>query len=437
MTFRSIRWTLSFWYAVIIIGSLAALGWTLLAEMERKLYEDADEQLEYWLWMARLETSKASTSDLQQRLAASLPRGATFGVWNGEGQRQTSADADLATPRHEGAETRGHIRVRTKRLDGGWWILVGMNVEDEHHRVRDFLYLLLLTGAGIVVVALGGGWLLVTRALAPVAHIGATARRISGENLGARISTKGIKNELADLAHTLNASFDRLEAEVERQARFTADASHELRTPLAVVLAHLELADTRDKTEEQLRERVAICHEASLRMRSVVEGLLTLARADAGELKLDQSDVDLHALLEDVRTSIGPLAAERDVTVEHRLDPVTVPGDAERLREAITNLYTNAVRHSDDGGKVTITLERDNDVAVVRVADTGPGIPAEHLPRIFERFYRVDVARTRGDGGSGLGLSITRRIIELHRGVVSVASSEGEGAEFTVRLPAV
>lgn len=433
--FRSIRWTLLFWYAVILVSSLTTLGWVLLGELERRIYEGADQQLAFWLTAARSELGKTQDDDLRRRIGEMFPPDAVFTAWDADGTRLagTGAGAMSAVPEREGGETRGHFRVRVGRHGGGW-LLVGMNVEVEHHRVRDFLYLLLTASSIIVVIALGGGWLLVSRALAPVDRIARTARRISGSNLGERIDATCIKNELAGLASTLNESFDRLEDAVERQARFTADASHELRTPLAIVSSHLELAETEPHSEAELRERIAISREAARRMRSVVEGLLTLARADAGEATSMKAKIDLRALLDDVRASIAPLATARQIRVLHRFVPGIVRGDPDRLREAFTNLYTNAVRHSPVGGEVHVALELDGGVVVMRVTDHGPGIPKEHLPHIFERFYRVDPARS-GEG-SGLGLAITRWNVECDGGSIEVASPPGAGAEFIVRLPA-
>lgn len=433
--FRSIRWTLLFWYAVIIIASLAALGWALLAELERRLYEGADRQLAFWLSTARREVERTPEGGTPP-LGDALPREATFAYWDASGTRRIGSDDDTAStpPTDTTPETREHVRVHAARTADGGWVQVGINVEDEHHRVRDFLMVILAASAVIVVVALGGGWLLVTRALAPVDRIATTAAEISGDDAGRRIDPGDVKNELADLAEILNASFDRLEDAIERQRRFTADASHELRTPLAVILSHLELAASKEHSPEELDARLATIHESACRMRSVVEGLLTLARADAGHTEFSSTMVQLVPLLESVRTDLATLADERRVTIEVSGRCRDVPGDPTHLREAFTNLYANAIHHGGDGGRVTVRADDEDDHVVVSVADTGPGIPERDLPHVFDRFHQGD--ESRSGGGSGLGLAITRAAVERHGGTVEAANGPTGGAVFTVRLPA-
>ncbi len=315
-------------------------------------------------------------------------------------------------------------------------ILVGKSVSRELAEVRAFAWQ--LAGVGGVVLALGlaGGWLVSARILRPVAAISATASAISATNLSDRIDAEAVDRELAELARVLNAMFDRLEAAFERQARFTADASHELRTPLAIIRSNADLALARPRSAEEYRDTVETCQRASNRMTALVEGLLTLARADAGKLDPQRQHVALGPLVEECVHQLRPLAQGKNVTLQADLAPVEVTGDPVRLAQVVTNLLGNAVQYNRPGGAVHIRLEAGEAGAVLSVRDTGVGIPEEDRPHIFERFYRVDKARARTSGGNGLGLAICKSIVEAHGGTIGFETRAGEGTTFWVRLPA-
>jgi heavy metal sensor kinase len=239
---------------------------------------------------------------------------------------------------------------------------------------------------------------------------------------------------LADLARILNATFARLETAFEQQTRFTADASHELRTPLAIIRTQVEYALARARTPEQYRETMQTCLRASSRMTHLIEELLALARADAGKLDLQQQPVDLQALVEESVALFEPLADINQIHFQCDLQPAEVTGDATRLGQVITNLLSNAIKYNRPGGSVTVTLTRDPQHVVLTVADTGIGIPEEDVPHIFERFYRVDKARSRTSGGNGLGLAICRSIIEAHGGTIRLTTQLNKGSTFWVHL---
>jgi heavy metal sensor kinase len=263
------------------------------------------------------------------------------------------------------------------------------------------------------------------------------AERISETNLEERIDVGRTETELSRLARTLNGAFDRLGAALDRQTRFTADASHELRTPVSIVVSNAECGLRRDRSAEEYREALEKCLRAGRRMTGVVEGLLVLTRADAGELVLATETVDLGTVVRETADFLAPLAAERGVAVNLNGEaaPVTVRGDAERLRNALGNLVSNAIRYNREGGRVDVSLSAGEEEAVLTVADTGVGIPADARDRVFERFYRVDGARSRDAGGNGLGLAITKWIVEAHGGRISLESEEGVGTTVTIRLP--
>ena len=260
------------------------------------------------------------------------------------------------------------------------------------------------------------------------------ARRLDPENLSERLPQTGAGDELDELAGTINGLLDRLAAYHAQIIRFTADASHELRSPLGAMRAAIEIALQKPRGAEEYRNVLASLGEQCERLTALVNGLLLLARADAGEVLIRREAVDLAALACEVGEMFDPLAEEKGIQlVTDTSGPVTVTGDPSRLRQLVTNLLDNAIRFTEPGGSVTLRVDRIADRAMLRVKDTGIGIPAVHLPHIFERFYQADAARS--SGGCGLGLSICRWIVKAHGGTIEGDSEEANGTEFTVRLP--
>jgi heavy metal sensor kinase len=286
---------------------------------------------------------------------------------------------------------------------------------------------LALAGAG------AGGFVLASRALAPVDRITRAASEISEQNLSRRLPV-GTRDELGRLATTFNALIERLQQAFERQRRFTADASHELRTPLSLVQAITSQKLMRRREPEEYEQALRQIDEATAYMAKLTAHLLTLARADAGQVRLEREPLDLTELLEHVAGQVGD-ASSRSIPV-HADGPVPAIGDAIRLTELFLNLLENAVKYTPAEGSVEVQVRRNQGDAEVVVRDTGIGIPPEHLPHVFDRFYRVDKARAREAGGTGLGLAISRWIAEAHGGSVRADSQPGQGTTMTVTLPA-
>ena len=314
-------------------------------------------------------------------------------------------------------------------------LLVGRSIVKDlaaHHRTS---LLRLVVGVAVLAAGLVGGWWSTSRALRSIAAMTAAAESISAQRLSQRIDVQETDTELGQLATVLNRTFDRLQAAFEQQTRFTADASHELRTPLSVILAHADLALSRPRNSDEYRATLETCRSASRRMKILIDGLLTLARFDADAAGLHFGEFDVEPLARECIDLVRPLAAERQVTVEAALASTMLRGDRERLAQVITNLLTNAIRYNRDGGRVRVTVARENGTAVISVADTGIGISAEELPHVFDRFYRVDKVRSRAEGSSGLGLSICRTIVTAHGGTIAACSTPEVGTTMEVRLP--
>ena len=290
-----------------------------------------------------------------------------------------------------------------------------------------------------LLLSAGGGLFLVRRALIPVDRMIETTRGIEERALGERIPVSS-DDELGRLARTLNAMLGRLERAFHRQREFTDDASHELRSPLSVIEAEATLALRRDRPAEEYRGSLELVAEEAGKMNHLIGQLLTLARGDAGEESTTWEPVSMAALAEDVIRAMRPLAEEKGVRLQlgTQVNSATEPrctGDVTQLKRVLANLIENAIRHTEENDDIAVLATLEASTAVWEVRDTGFGIPEEHLPHIFERFYRADKARSRQSGGSGLGLAICKQIVERHGGRIDVESSVGEGTVFRIYLP--
>ncbi len=284
-------------------------------------------------------------------------------------------------------------------------------------------------------LAAGGGIFLARRALKPVEKIAQTAREIGEGDLSQRINVN-TKDELGRLAATLNEMIGRLEKAFQRQKQFTSDASHELRAPLAVIEAESTLALQQERPSSDYQRSLEIISQESRQMSSLVDQLLTLARADAGKEQWNFAEVDLAKLISNLSIDVEVLCQEKGLSFQlGQTQDLVVKGDEARLRELFMNLLDNAIRYTPAPGTVSISFRREGQMAVIAITDTGIGIPAEDMPFIFERFYRVNKSRSRAEGGTGLGLAISRHIAEAHRGKIEAESRVGAGSIFSVWLP--
>jgi heavy metal sensor kinase len=290
-------------------------------------------------------------------------------------------------------------------------------------------------------IALGGsalgGYSLARRALRPIEQITEQAQTISAERLGRRLPIENPGDELGQLARVLNDLLARLETSFEQMRRFTADASHELRTPLTAIRSVGEGTLRSQRVDPVCRDAIGSMLEEVERLTTLVDALLTLSRAEGGHIPLHREPVALLDLTREVAAHLSVLAEDKRQQIDLRSDDALAPVQADRavLREALINLLDNAIKYSPEGARIDVRLHLADGDAAVEISDRGPGIAPEHRERIFERFYRIDKARSRELGGAGLGLAIARWAIDVHGGSIQMESRPGGGTTFRVLLP--
>ena len=344
---------------------------------------------------------------------------------------------DENTGRWEGCFVSA-LRDEDGRLSGALVFATSVqHTVDQVIRLRDRMLTVFITAAAgvLLMAALLSG--LITR---PIGALSDGIERMSQGDYGTPVHVRG-RGEMADLAAAFNDMSEKVRSLDETRSQFVANASHELKTPLATMKILVEsMLYEEDMEPEVQKEFLGDINREIDRLSSVVGDLLTLARIDSRKLTLSRAPMSLSEVAEETAKSLRPLAEKQGITLSVVAnDPCLMEGDAERLRQVCYNLISNAIKYTQEGGEVRVALERNGRDVVLIVKDTGIGIAEEDLPRIFERFYRADKARSRvGEtGGTGLGLSIVRQIVRLHAGTVTVRSTLGEGTEFTVLLPAL
>jgi heavy metal sensor kinase len=303
--------------------------------------------------------------------------------------------------------------------------------------ILSHLLLSLLIGVPLLdLVAVGGGFFLVGRALAPVVQIARSAEHITLHNLNERLPLTNTGDELEQLSLALNRMIARLNEAFEQNRRFLADASHELRTPLAAMRGEMESVVEQARTSPELSDRAGSVLEEVDRLAKIVDALFAISRLDAGESQQEWERFDLAPLAASTTEQMSLLAEDKKIAVACNAEgKVSVDGDRARIKQVVVNLLDNAIKYTPPGGTINLHVHARDGNAVLEVVDTGMGIPASALPHIFERFYRVDQARSRDAGGAGLGLAIVKSICAAHGGKVEVESVEGKGSRFRVELP--
>jgi heavy metal sensor kinase len=333
--------------------------------------------------------------------------------------------------------TRVRLVSRTHSLDGRR-ILIRLGHTEEPLWSRLDEMMIASVFALPLVLALAGfaGYGLVRRALGPIEQMARRAQEITPQRLHERLPNDNTGDELGQLARVFNETLARLEQAFEQLRRFTADASHELRTPLAAIRSVGEVGLQKDGSRAEYRDIIGSMLEEVNRLTSLVDNLLTISRADAGSLQLELVDVPVMQLVREAAALFEVLVEEKALNLIVTGDEsATVEGDRLFLRQALVNLLHNAVKYSPLGGTISVRVKSSLNEVAVDIEDNGPGIPLEDRQKIFDRFYRVDRARWRESGGAGLGLSITKWVVEAHGGKIGLESEWTEGCLFRVNLP--
>lgn len=313
---------------------------------------------------------------------------------------------------------------------------VGVSLDETREIQGDMVNILGLLLTMTAIFAPLSGWFLANRALVPIRATARTAADINETDLTRRLDSTTAEIELEQLTQTFNAMLDRIQGAFQRQRQFTADAAHELRTPLSIMQTGLDVTLSQERKANEYRAALTTIQEEVGRLSQLTNTLLMLARADSNELTLIRDIVNVATLLNVVVDQFGSFAEDKHITLERQIAPsLLLQGDEDRLIQVALNLLDNAIKYTPPGGIVRVIAQQNHSWVEIRIEDTGPGIALAEQAQIFSRFYRVDHARNRSQGGFGLGLAIARQIVERHHGTIEVTSEPGHGSNFVVRLP--
>lgn len=451
----SIRWKLTLWYSGVLAVVLAVFGSVVFVMMRQHLLQRIDQGLNEELSDVLSEVKRATSSDglkewLDRRFAEHA--GFDFQITRENGERFffNARLADKAWPlptwqtesnipsfetvplKSKGAWRIVDIRVQGP--DGPLMVQVGRSLAAFEHELSELLMTFLIAGPLTLLAVIGGGYFLACRVLRPMQNMTRSARIISADRLNERISITNPDDELGELGQTLNQMIERLERSFTEMQRFTADAAHELRTPLAIIRSEAEIALRLPRSGEEYCDVLENLLEDTHRLSTLADELLFLSRHDAGLSSPDRKAVEVDVLLLDVVNNMKPVAQAKDVSIDLTENAeCQLTGDRRQIQRVFYNLIDNAIKYTGAGGRIAVSSRVNAGEVTISVSDNGCGIPAEHLPRIFDRFYRVDPSRTTI--GAGLGLAICQSIIRGCDGALSVESTVGHGTSFTVRLP--
>ena len=466
MAFKSIRSRLTAWYVTLLAIILILFSVLLNYFLAKRLHESVDNSLTVSATVvatsATMRLGNSPLPGLNQLFEQFMNQGNLnkfYRIYDGSGnvgsrsKNISASQFPLSQPAYADAlegknsyETftvggQQPIRVITMPIlfEGKLinLVQVGTSLEAVQETLRNLKIFLFTAVPSVLILAALFARFMAKRALKPISRIIDTAREIGqGQELSKRIPVLKIKDELGQLALTFNEMMNRLENSFAQMRQFSSDASHELRTPLTVLKGQNELILSKQRKPEEYQEVISSNLEEINYMSKVLEDLFVLSKSDENQVNLDYKPVDLRALVEEVCKHAEILAEEKNIKIIIAfLEPIEIKGDEVRLRQMVWNVLQNGIKYTQQGGELKISLQNEGDFALLTIQDTGIGIPEEDLPLIFNRFYRVDKARTRDEGGSGLGLSICRQIAEAHKGKIEVESKLGVGTRFKICLP--
>ena len=464
MNTRSLRFRITAGYAGLLAGALLVFGASVYLGLERYLYWNLQRTLGAecrtigtqlltqhpfkradWL---ETEIDEAYAPGVNGHFIRVIQEG--VGVLYLSGAPKDGAFDPSRVPLPNGEEKN---RARKIRLGEGRQLLIetlqftapdGSKFVIEsgvpYHQIEVVLHGLLVTFGVympfIISLAVVSGYWLMRRSLQPVDEITKRAEGITSTNLSERLPVIRTGDELERLSVSLNRMIERLDQAFQHINRFSADASHELRTPLTILQLELEEIAQSHRLNPPLTDQIGSALEETHRMSHIVENLLVISRLDAGEVKMDKTRLDLGHLAASTAEQMRLLAEEKSILLRSNVATgIFVEGDRSRLQQVIVNLVANAIKYTQEGGEVEVSVRGYGGTAVLEVSDNGAGISAHALPHVFERFYRADKARSRNSGGAGLGLAIVKAICTAHGAEIRVSSQEGQGSRFNVELP--
>jgi heavy metal sensor kinase len=449
MYFRSIRFRLTIWYLFVIAALLACFGIIAYLILSYQLHKNLDESLltkaiEFESGLKYVEGNITYASqpndlvlvyDTNGTLLHRLGPELNSSNINSMVQLALMGKASKITTDTQNQRIRLYTTPFNLSSEIRLAIVIGTPLTDINNTLGTVRTVFLYSAFIALVVAALGGSTLVNRILHPLRRITGMAEDIGESNLSRRIDITR-EDELGKLASTLNGMMGRLEEAFNRQRQFASDASHELRTPLSVIQAESTLALEKDRSSDEYKKSLETISQEVSFMSTVVANLLQIARSESGHEILKLETVNLRDVLNDLSPKIDSLAREKGILFTLNVEEnVHVVGDRFKLVQLFSNIFDNAVKYTHKGGSVWATARAMGKLAVISISDTGVGIAPEHVAQIFERFYRVDKARSRSYGGAGLGLAIAKQIVESHGGRIDVESELGKGSTFNIFLP--
>src|SRR5215831_12719961 len=464
MKTQSIRFRLTVWYAGLLAVLLILFGGSIYFTLERFLERNLSDTLakeaqtigESWLRDVNQTGPGYVAGEIEEHFAPSITgrfvritRSDGSNVYHSGAPESGAFDPKQIGPkrfdvsqslREEHLPDRKELLIFSlpfaDRAGNQYMIETGAPYDQVERVLRGLLISLAVAFPLIVGAAIGGGYLLMRNALRPMDEIATSAERITSRNLNERLPLVKTADEVERLSGSLNRMMERLEDAFHHISRFSADAAHEIRTPLAIIRGELEHALQTPSLTGELRETVGSALEEVERLSRIVEQLLEMSRLEAGETLVDRTRFDFAEMTRTTVDQMRLLAEEKNVQLKfEKTKTAEIDGDPLRLKQIVVNLVDNAIKYTPSGGSVSVAAFPQDGNVVLEVADTGIGIPSDAAPLVFDRFFRVDKARSRQLGGTGLGLAIVKSICTAYHGTVSVNSAEGNGAVFRVELP--
>jgi two-component system OmpR family sensor kinase len=484
MHLRSLRFKLTLWYVLILGILLTSFSSFLYFTLSKSLHRDVDNKLRSLAELIASESasplSKFGFGNIDKALEESMnlkPIGKFIQVLDESGKIGPKSDnlKNVQLPISLNAlknASRGLITFETNRSFGNTplriitfpviekennhitkIVQIASSLEEVEEALNTLFIILVITVPLALMLASLGGQFLAHKALKPVDNITQTARMITSRNLNQRIKPLKVKDEISRLIETFNEMISRLDQSFRQTKQFSSDASHELKTPLTILKGEMEVTLRKERTSHEYQQTLKSNLEEINRMSQIIDDLLLLSKADTGEIRLNKENINLTDILNEVVAQMNILAQSKNLHIEtsNHHEDIRIFGDALRIRELFLNLIENGIKYTEEGGSIHITLKKDIPSEVrtlsgssgekqtgfvkIIVSDTGIGIAKEDQKRIFDRFFRVDKARSREQGGSGLGLSICKWIVEAHQGEIKVESEIGKGSSFIVKLP--